>query len=200
MTRTSDAKAKTIGAAFRLFRQRGYHGTALHDILDAGGAPRGSLYFHFPGGKEEIAVQALAAAGKGGAKRIAATASRAAGLDDFIAKSIAALADELKKSDFIDGCPVAGVALDTSGQSLALGQAASAAFSAWETEWRSALISFGVAEDAAKVAAAAILAQLEGALLLARTQRSLDPIRNAEWAIKKLASHTPADASTDGLD
>ena len=55
MAKGSDSKEKTLAAAARLFCRRGYHGTALQDVLAASGAPRGSLYFHFPGGKEEIA-------------------------------------------------------------------------------------------------------------------------------------------------
>jgi TetR/AcrR family transcriptional repressor of lmrAB and yxaGH operons len=48
MPKATDSKGKTLAAAAKLLRQQGYHGTALHDILAAGGSPRGSLYFHFP--------------------------------------------------------------------------------------------------------------------------------------------------------
>ena len=64
MAKADDSKGKTLTAAAKLFRQQGYHGTALHDILAAGGAPRGSLYFHFPKGKEEIGEAALSLAGE----------------------------------------------------------------------------------------------------------------------------------------
>jgi len=64
MAKADDSKGKTLTAAVKLFRQQGYHGTALHDILAAGGAPRGSLYFHFPKGKEEIGAGALSLAGE----------------------------------------------------------------------------------------------------------------------------------------
>src|SRR5271156_5491448 len=58
-----DSKEKTIIAAAKLLRRHGYNGTALSDILAAADSPRGSLYFHFPNGKEEIAVAALTHAG-----------------------------------------------------------------------------------------------------------------------------------------
>ena len=61
MTDKLNSKEKTILAAAKLLRRRGYHDTALSDILEAAGSPRGSLYFHFPKGKEEIAVAALVA-------------------------------------------------------------------------------------------------------------------------------------------
>jgi TetR/AcrR family transcriptional repressor of lmrAB and yxaGH operons len=63
--KATDSKGKTLAAAAKLLRQQGYHGTALHDILAAGGSPRGSLYFHFPGGKEQIGEAALTLAGEG---------------------------------------------------------------------------------------------------------------------------------------
>ena len=74
MAKASDSKGKTLAAAAKLFRQQGYHGTALHDILAAGGSPRGSLYFHFPGGKEEIGQAALTLAGEAVRQAIAGAA------------------------------------------------------------------------------------------------------------------------------
>jgi TetR/AcrR family transcriptional repressor of lmrAB and yxaGH operons len=59
MSDKPDSKEKTIIAAAKLLRRHGYNGTALSDILAAVGSPRGSLYFHFPNGKEEVAVAAL---------------------------------------------------------------------------------------------------------------------------------------------
>src|SRR5258708_31356904 len=59
MAKAPDSKGKTLAAAAKLCRQHGYHGTALHDILAASGSPRGSLYFHFPKGNEEICEAAL---------------------------------------------------------------------------------------------------------------------------------------------
>src|SRR6476661_9270328 len=64
MAKVPDSKEKTVVAAAKLLCQRGYHGTALNDILDAAGSPRGSLYFHFPNGKEEIGESALTLAGE----------------------------------------------------------------------------------------------------------------------------------------
>src|SRR5258708_12625483 len=53
-----------IRAASELFRQRGYHATTFSDVVRESGAPRGSTYFHFPGGKQELAREAIARAGE----------------------------------------------------------------------------------------------------------------------------------------
>ena len=53
----NDTRIRMIEATALLLRQRGYHGTSLNDILNASGAPRGSLYFHFPGGKDQLVIE-----------------------------------------------------------------------------------------------------------------------------------------------
>src|SRR6202453_1832910 len=61
MGQRSDAKQKMVQAARQLIRERGYHATAFSDVLELSGAPRGSVYFHFPGGKAQLAMEAAAA-------------------------------------------------------------------------------------------------------------------------------------------
>lgn len=52
-------RARLLEAALLLFRQRGFHGVAVSDVLQAAGAPKGCLYHHFPGGKEQMAVAVI---------------------------------------------------------------------------------------------------------------------------------------------
>ena len=112
MAKSSDSKEKTLIAAAQLFCRRGYHGTALQDILAASGAPRGSLYFHFPRGKEEIAEGAVALGDKAVRAFIAqvATASRSA--ETFAINLARGMAARLEASDFREGCPLATTALE----------------------------------------------------------------------------------------
>ena len=63
MPRRTDSRSRMIHAASELFRQRGYHATTFSDVVRESGAPRGSTYFHFPGGKQELAREAIARAG-----------------------------------------------------------------------------------------------------------------------------------------
>ena len=55
----TDTRTRMIEATALLLRRRGYHGTSLNDILSASGAPRGSLYFHFPGGKDQLVIEII---------------------------------------------------------------------------------------------------------------------------------------------
>jgi TetR/AcrR family transcriptional regulator, lmrAB and yxaGH operons repressor len=187
MAKAHDSKGKTVAAAAKLLRQQGYHGTALHDILAAGGSPRGSLYFHFPKGKEEIGEAALALSGEAVRQGIARAAEASESVEIFLVRIVRGMASELEHSDYKEGCPVATTALETAAQSEVLRTAARNAFQKWELEIKRGLERLGMTSDNADLVATLVLSQLEGALLLARSYRSLEPIHRAEQAVKLLA-------------
>src|SRR4051812_8108118 len=107
MAKVSDSKEKTLAAAARLFCRQGYHGTALQDVLAASGAPRGSLYFHFPRGKEEIAEGAVALAEKAVRAFIAHAAETSRNAETFVINLARGMGTNLETSDFREGCPLA---------------------------------------------------------------------------------------------
>jgi TetR/AcrR family transcriptional repressor of lmrAB and yxaGH operons len=186
MAKATDSKGKTLAAAAKLFRQQGYHGTALQDILAAGGSPRGSLYFHFPKGKEEIGGAALTLAGEAARQGIAKAAEASENAEMFLTRIVRGMASELEKSDYKEGCPIATTALEAAAQSEVLGAATRNAFQKWELEIKRGLFRFGMPAGEADLAATMVLSQIEGALLLARTYRNLEPLRRAEQAMKLL--------------
>jgi TetR/AcrR family transcriptional regulator, lmrAB and yxaGH operons repressor len=190
MAKATDSKAKTLTAAVKLFRQQGYHGTALHDILAAGGAPRGSLYFHFPKGKEEIGAAALSLVGEAVRQAIVQAVEKSDNAESFLVRIVRGMASDLERSDYREGCPIATTALETAAQSEVLGAATRSAFQKWELEIKRGLFRFGLTSGDADLVATMVLSQLEGALLLARTYRSLAPIQRAEEAVKLLAGAT----------
>src|SRR6202051_1827690 len=142
MAKASDSKGKTLAAAARLFRQQGYHGTALHDILAAGGSPRGSLYFPFPGGKEEVGETAPTLVGAAVRQAIAHAAETSETAELFLTRIARGMASDLEKSDFSEGCPIATTALETAAQSDVLGAATRSAFKKWENEIKGGLERF----------------------------------------------------------
>jgi TetR/AcrR family transcriptional repressor of lmrAB and yxaGH operons len=186
MAKPPDSKEKTLAAAARLFCRQGYHGTALQDILAASGAPRGSLYFHFPRGKEEIAEGAIGLGAKAVREFIAQTAAASRNGESFVANLARGMAANLEASGFREGCPVATTALEVAADSETISRMARETFSTWEREIAEALARFGLRPVRAASAATAILSQLEGALLLARTYRNLEPMHRAEPAMRLL--------------
>ena len=195
MARAGDSKRKTIDAAVQLFRRQGYNGTGLSEILAAGGAPRGSLYFHFPGGKDEIGLEALAAVGTATRAGIVAAAARASTMDDFLARVVDAMTGHMRESAFKEGCLVAAVTIDAATFSARLAKAASEVFTSWIDELAHGLVRFGSDPASAPELASTILAQLEGSLLLARASQSAAPIDFAKRAVQRLvlaeSAHRP---------
>ena len=192
MVKVTESKEKTLAAAIRLFRRQGFHGTALQDILAAGGAPRGSLYFHFPGGKEEIGETALRLAGETLRARIALAAQATASAEMFVTRIARGMVADLESSGFNDGCPIATTALETSAQSEALRNATRTAFQSWEHEIARGLERFGISPDDAEAIATVVLSQLEGALLLARTYQDPKPLKRAEQALALVLRAQPS--------
>jgi TetR/AcrR family transcriptional regulator, lmrAB and yxaGH operons repressor len=181
-----DSKEKTVIAAAKLLRRHGYNGTALSDILAAAGSPRGSLYFHFPNGKEEIAVAALTYAAASVRQAIAGAAKTSKSADEFLIRIGRGMAADLERSGFKEGCPIAPTALEIAGASEALTAAAGAAFQGWEHEIAAGLQSFRFDAERAKLLATAALSLFEGALLLARSYQRLEPMQRVEEPIRVL--------------
>jgi TetR/AcrR family transcriptional repressor of lmrAB and yxaGH operons len=160
-------RADLVAATGRLLRRRGYSGTSVSDFLGAADAANGSLYHHFPGGKEELASAAIEAA----AEQVeAALLSAFEATDDVVVaaqRSIDAMIAALQ-ADPRDGCPVAPTAVDAAGLSEPLRLAAAGAFARWSGVFERAL---GRTRDAETAAAQArvLLSAIEGALLLDRT-------------------------------
>jgi len=153
--------------------------------------PRGSLYFHFPKGKEEIGEAALTLAGEAVRQGIAKAAETSENAEIFLMRVARGMAADLEKTGYKEGCPIATTALETSSHSDVLGAATRTAFQKWENEIRRGLERFGIGE--AELVATTVLSQLEGALLLARTYRSLEPMHRAEAALKLLLRGSEAE-------
>lgn len=183
-TKGERTRQRLVDAAGALMRRRGYHGVGLGDILGASGAPRGSLYFHFPGGKQELAAAAIEAEGERWRERVREVIDGAGG--DLAAAVIAVgelLARDLEDSDFADGCPAATVALEVSSESEPLRRRCAALYGDWERLVAGALIDAGVAGPIAGTTARFALCAFEGALLMARVKRDAAPVREVAAAL-----------------
>jgi TetR/AcrR family transcriptional regulator, lmrAB and yxaGH operons repressor len=112
-TKGERTKKKLVDATAVLLRKQGYHATGLSAIIDESGAPRGSVYFYFPGGKDELAVAAIAQAGVEWRARLEAAIAGVQDLGSAIDAIVKTLADDLAASNWENGCPVAAVALES---------------------------------------------------------------------------------------
>ena len=129
-------REQMVDAAALLFQREGYHATSWRRLVDASGAPWGSISHHFPGGKEELGVAAIERGGEAVSALIehcfAQRRSAAQAVGDWFAFS----ARMLDETDYAAGCPVATVALETAGTSPALAAASREVFAGWQRALR----------------------------------------------------------------
>ena len=173
MAPRTDSRQRFIDAAADLFHTQGYHATGLNQLVSAGGAPKGSLYFHFPGGKEQLAAEALTQSSR--RLRDQLDAILADGGD--IATVFDVLTALLVDSDFERGCPIATIALDAARESEPIRQACVTGFESWRATLEKYLCDKGISRDRATELSTVALATVEGALLLAKTTRDIAPLR-----------------------
>lgn len=111
MARTTQARHAAIETAWKLFRSQGYNGTGLKQILEESGSPKGSFYFHFPGGKTQLAVEALGDYSGRLAQRIRALHEvYPDNAEAFVRAMGKALTDECARRAFDFGCVVQNLA------------------------------------------------------------------------------------------
>src|ERR1700742_4634016 len=120
MPKRTDSKDRMIAAARRLFRERGYFGTALSDVVAESSAPRGSLYFHFPGGKEELATEVALLHTADAIAHINRSAGTTGTAGELIAAFIGRPRDELIASGYREGCAVAPIIIESTPASAQL--------------------------------------------------------------------------------
>jgi AcrR family transcriptional regulator len=153
-----------------LIREHGAHSTAISDILEHSGAPRGSAYHHFPGGRTQLLCEAVDYAAEYTAARVAKANTSLAAVD-VIVHGFRKL---LVESDFRAGCPVVAVAVEADNQPVL--DRAAAAFARWTDLIAQRLESDGVAPPRAEELAMLLMTSIEGAIVVARTARDVKPL------------------------
>jgi AcrR family transcriptional regulator len=167
-----------LRSAVDLFRERGVEATSLADVLDHAGAPRGSVYHHFPHGRPQLVEEATKSAGAFMGSMISAGLA-SLGPARTLEAIIAGFRDQLVATDFAAGCPVAAVAIE-GPQSPAALAAAGETFTSWEDTIAASLWQGGLPYDRARGLATMSLSAIEGALLLCKAQRSTRALDRVE--------------------
>ena len=164
-----------IRGAAQLLRERGYTGTGFREVIALTGAPRGSIYHHFPGGKAQLAGEAVDYVG--GLARGAIEASLADGDPITALRAFVELwRAEFERSGRRAGCPIVAVAAESHDDAPELLDAAAAAFAQWEDAFARSLHRAGVARTRAHRLSALVVSGVEGAIVLSRAKRDPQPL------------------------
>lgn len=177
-----------LSAAVDLFGERGYEGVGIAELLTRSSAPRGSLYFHFPGGKEQIGIEVVSRVGAEVASRFRGLHESGVDLSKFIEMIFKTTAKECKDRSYTASCPMAAIATGFGEGNPKLGEAVGEAFASWEREIAIAAEARGISTKNAAVFASAMLISIEGAFVASKAQRSSGPHINASRAMQAFAA------------
>jgi AcrR family transcriptional regulator len=176
-------RKRMIASTALLVRERGARATSLDAVLAHSGAPRGSVYHHFPGGRAQLLREATDYAGEYMARRL----ERAT--DEHPLAALDALFDDyqatLLNTDFRAGCPVVAVAIESPEEGPDLRDRALAAFERWRRALAGALERSGIETGRADELAMHTIAAFEGAIILSRAYRDLEPLNRVRRELRQ---------------
>lgn len=166
----TETREKMVRTAALLLAKRGLQGASFSEVLAASGAPRGSIYHHFPEGKDQLVAEALDLAQ---ARALGALAQHDGAAATDVARGFVQLwRDVLVASDFRAGCAVVAVTVAADADPLVT--KAAAVFREWQDALSALLAAGGVPPERSSSLASLLIAASEGAVIVARAESSLD--------------------------
>lgn len=177
-------RARMVRSAALVLRERGAAGVTIDEVLARSGAPRGSVYHHFPDGRSQLLLEALQYAGDAITELIDQAAPRGGsalvrGFVDFWENALTA-------SDFAAGCPVVAAAVGSAEEAPALIPVAGQIFDRWCQALAAAFRTEGFDDADAVSLAQTCVAALEGAVVLCRSSHTAQPLRDVATQIEFL--------------
>lgn len=170
------SRDKLLRTASRLFQLQGYHATGLNQITKESGAPKGSLYYHFPNGKEQLAVESVERTAKFVADGIEHGLDKHEDPSEAIQEFIKDLAERFHNDRSLEGVPIASVALETALVSEPIRKACQTGYESFQNAFTQKLINSGYEETRAKELGIVINSMIEGAFLLSFTMGNTEPL------------------------
>jgi AcrR family transcriptional regulator len=166
-----------VVSAALLIRERGAHATAISDVLEHSGAPRGSAYHYFPGGRTQLLCEAVDYAGD----HVGAIIAEAEGGLELLDTLIDKYRRQLLDSDFRAGCPIVAVSVEAGEQQdrermAPVIERAAVVFDRWTELIAQRFVADGISPDRARELAVLATSAIEGAIVLARVRRDLTPL------------------------
>lgn len=185
------SRQRMIETTLRLLRRQGFSATGMNQIVEESGAPRGSIYHHFPGGKEQLAVEALRTAGRLVVARLRERLDSEQDLGDAIRSFADTFASEFAESGYQRGCPVGNAAMDACATSGTIREVCEEIFTEWQSLLAVRIARAGYSKEEATSLAEFIVSSLEGALILCRARQSAEPLQRVAERVAALLAIGP---------
>ena len=171
----TDTRSRMVSSAALLLREHGVAGTSFARVLEHSRGPRGSVGFHFPEGKNQLVTEAVRWAGGLVTRVLAKASSEGTPADKVFAMICDFYRRQLRETDYSAGCPVGAVG-PAAGAPTPRRAAVADVLADWRRELTAALVASGHQRRAARDLADLCIAAIEGAILMARIDRSTRPV------------------------
>ncbi len=175
------SRERIVERAAELFAERGVAGTSLDEVLAAAGAGKGQLYHYFRGRDElvEAAVGHRCAQVLAGLTRVLRSVASLAELEQALAGFVAGF-----EQMGLPGCPIGSLAAEVAERNEGARLRTAAAFDAWEQLLADAVERMRErgelrADASPAVLATALLASIEGGMVLSQARKDPAPLRIA---------------------
>jgi AcrR family transcriptional regulator len=172
-------RQRILDTTAELFRRQGYTGTGLKQIVADANAPFGSLYHHFPGGKEQLGAEVIRTSGAMYQELILTILRAAPDLATGVRDCFTGAAAVLIETDFADACPIETVALEVSTTNETLREACADVFESWIAAGVERHTDAGIPKRKARELTVLFIAALEGAFVLCRAKRDTEALEVA---------------------
>lgn len=193
----ADTRDRIVASTCELFRRQGMTGTGLKQIAQSAGAPFGSIYHFFPGGKVQLADEAIRTAGAMYRDLVLAIFDEGGpDLPTTVRIAFAAAADNLVATDYADACPIATIALEVASTDETLRRATADVFTDWIDQGAERIAGSGLRPEMCRRLMLGFIASLEGAFVLSRALRSTEPLLAAGETVAAAVSTALAAGST----
>ncbi|HEY5172071.1 MAG TPA: TetR/AcrR family transcriptional regulator [Acidimicrobiia bacterium] len=177
--KAGNTKSRILDATAELFMRYGYTGTGLKQIVADANAPFGSLYHHFPGGKEELGVEVIHRSGAMYLELVSGVIDAAPDLLSGVRDCFAGAAEVLRATDYADACPIETVALEVASTNEPLREATAQVFESWIDGAFARFRAADIDEPTARELSITLIALLEGAFVLCRASRTTEALEAA---------------------
>jgi TetR/AcrR family transcriptional repressor of lmrAB and yxaGH operons len=193
---SSSARDRMVDAGVELFGERGYANVSLLEVIERANAPRGSIYYHFPGGKEELGVEVSARLRHSVERDVVRLVARADSAEAFLRAFVDLHRKRLAATDFGQGCTMAGILANIGAEGPdPLRVSVGDTISAWIEAITNGLVTLGVEPAKAKLVASNVVAAIEGATIISRATRSMASFAQIKVMLGALLSFDLADAA-----
>ena len=183
---SNPTRQKILTTTSHLLERQGYHATGLNQIVKESGTPRGSLYYYFPDGKEELATEAVTLRMKSMSEWLRQFLSNIEDPIEAIHAMIMEMSRQSAQNQCSAGAPIAAVALEASNMSERIRNACADGYQGLEDVFVAKMIMGGFPADKAKSLATTINASIEGAMIISRTKQDANILANVADDMKTL--------------